>query len=64
MRAFIKTPDGLYKIYDQGDDWQVIGPESYERWYSKWHESSIRAQLNRAVQAIPHADRADLVICN
>lgn len=34
LAAFTRTPAGLFKIYDQGQDWQIIGP-GYERWSSK-----------------------------
>jgi len=61
MKAFVKTVDGLYKIYDHGSDWQVIGPKNYERWYSTW-QHNLRASLNRAVQDIPYADSGDLCI--
>jgi hypothetical protein len=60
MYAFIKTPDGLYKIYNHGDDWQVIGPD-FERWFSVWR-GDVRASLYRAVRSIPLADFNDLVV--
>ena len=62
MYAFIKTPDGLFKIYNHETDWQVIGPDGFERWVSVWRDD-VRASLARAVRAIPLADWADLVIC-
>ena len=62
MYAFIKTPDGLYKIYNHGDDWQIIGP-SFERWVSVWKDD-IKASLYRAIRSIPLADYNDLVVCN
>ena len=64
LNAFITTPNGLYKFYDHGEDWQVIGPNKYERWHSTWRNSepSIRASLFRAVNSIPLADIADLQI--
>lgn len=62
MYAFIKTPDGLYKIYNHDTDWQVIGPNGFERWFSVWSDA-VRASLERAIRSIPLADRADLVIC-
>ena len=63
MYAFIKTPDGLYKIYNHGTDWQVTGPAGFERWFSVWADA-VRASLERAVRSIPSADGADLVICH
>ena len=63
MYAFISTPDGLYKIYAHGDDWQVKGPEGFERWFSAWRNDN-RASLARVVRNIPLADYADLVICH
>ncbi len=63
MYAFIKTPDGLYKIYNHDSDWQVIGPRGFERWFSIWTDDK-KASLYRAVQSIPLSDFADLVICN
>jgi hypothetical protein len=62
MYAFIKTPDGLYKIYDQGTDWQILGPDGFERWASIWSDAK-RASLARAVGLIPLSDYADLCIC-
>jgi hypothetical protein len=61
MYAFIKTPDGLYKIYDQGTDWQILGPDGFERWVSIWSDAK-RASLARAVDLIPLSDYADLCI--
>jgi hypothetical protein len=61
MYAFIKTPDGLYKIYDQGTDWQILGPHGFERWVSIWSDAK-RASLARAVGLIPLSDYADLCI--
>jgi hypothetical protein len=61
MYAFIKTPDGLYKIYDQGSDWQILGPDGFERWFSVWSDNK-KASLYRAVTSIPYADYADLCI--
>lgn len=63
MYAFIKTPDGLYKIYNHDTDWQVTGPNGFERWSSVWSDA-VRASLERVVRSIPLADRADLVICH
>jgi hypothetical protein len=60
MYAFIKTPDGLYKIYNHGDDWQVVGPD-FERWFSVWRDD-VKASLYRAVRSIPLADFNDLVV--
>jgi hypothetical protein len=61
MYAFINTPDGLYKIYDQGSDWQILGPDGFERWVSIWSDAK-RASLARAVGLIPLSDYADLCI--
>jgi hypothetical protein len=63
MYAFIKTQDGLYKIYNHDSDWQVIGPLGFERWFSIWTDDK-KASLHRAVRSIPSSDFADLVICN
>lgn len=60
MYAFIKTPDGLYKIYDQGSDWQILGPNGFERWTSIWRDD-VKASLYRAVRSIPLSDFNDLV---
>ena len=62
MNAFIKTPDGLHKIYRQGDDWQVIFPNQSERWFSVWNNQDIKTSLMRAVLNIPNANEDDLVI--
>ena len=63
MHAFIKTAAGLFKIYRQGDDWQVIGPDGFERWFTIWTNDQP-ASLLRAVRAIPDANPSDLVVCN
>ena len=62
MYAFIPTEAGLFKIYARGDDWQVIGPNNFERWFSAWR-ANYSASLARVVGCIPGADPADLVIC-
>ena len=62
MFAFVSTESGLYKIYDKGDDWQVIGPVGFERWFSSWR-SDRKASLRRVVDALPGAEYVNLVIC-
>ena len=61
MYAFIKTAEGLYKIYDKGDDWQVVGPNGFERWFSVYTDDK-RASFNKAVSRIPGAEIENLVI--
>lgn len=61
MYAFIKTPDGLYKIYNHVTDWQILGPDGFERWFSVWNDN-VKASLYRAVTSIPLSDYADLCI--
>ena len=51
--AFTRTPAGLFKIYDQGTDWQIIGPD-FERWCSVW-STDRAASLKRAISLIPNA---------
>ena len=55
MNAFIHTEQGLFKVYRQGDDWQVLGPR-FERWFSVWSANPL-ASLNRALDSVPGADR-------
>ena len=55
MNAFARTEHGLFKVYRQGDDWQVIGP-AFERWFSVWR-SDIFASLMRALDAVPGVNR-------
>ena len=54
LAAFARTPAGLFKIYDQCQDWQIIGP-GFERWCSKW-QADPAASLRRAANLIPQAD--------
>ena len=61
MYAFIKTEAGTYKIYDQCDDWQIIGPNGFERWVSSYANDK-RASLHNAVSRIPDAKVEDLVV--
>lgn len=56
--AYTRTPDGLFKIYDQGEDWQIIGA-GFERWCSKW-QADPAASLMRAVEMIPQVDPASI----
>jgi hypothetical protein len=53
--AFVYTTAGVFRIYDQGDDWQIIGPSNFERWRSKWSED-IAGSLEEAAKACPGAD--------
>ena len=53
--AFTRTPAGLFKVYDHGTDWQIIGP-NYERWCSVWTNDRA-ASLKRAVALIPQPTR-------
>jgi len=53
LAAFTRTPAGLFKIYDHGQDWQIIGPD-FERWCSKW-TADPAASLRRAASLIPNA---------
>ena len=34
----IDTSLGKFKIYDNGDDWEVIGPGGFERWFTQWRK--------------------------
>lgn len=38
LYAFIDTSLGKFKIYDRGDDWEVIGPHGFERWFTQWRK--------------------------
>jgi hypothetical protein len=53
LAAFARTPAGLFKIYDHGHDWQVIGPD-FERWASTW-TADRAGSLRRAAALIPNA---------
>ena len=55
MNAFIKTENGLFKVYRHGQDWQLIGPR-FERWFSVWAADPL-GSLMRAVDAAPGSDR-------
>jgi len=56
MNAFIKTENGLFKVYRHGLDWQVISPD-FERWFSVW-QRDILGSLMRALDSVPGNDRA------
>jgi len=51
MKAFVETDAGIFKIYDMGDDWKIIGPR-FERWFSVW-KADKSVSLRRAIDAIP-----------
>ena len=38
LYAFIDTSLGKFKIYDNGDDWEVSGPGGFEQWFSQWQK--------------------------
>jgi hypothetical protein len=57
--AFTRTPAGLFKVYDHGPDFQIIGP-NFERWSSAWTQDRA-ASLKRAAALIPDADSAAIV---
>jgi len=41
---------GTLKVYDHGQDWQIIGA-GFERWFSQW-QADRQASLQRAADAI------------
>ena len=43
---------GLYKVYDHESDWQVLGPNQFEQWFSSWAVDRA-ASLKRAIDSIP-----------
>ncbi len=55
MNAFIRTENGLFKVYRRGLDWQVIGPR-FERWFSVW-QADLMGSLMRALDSVPGNDR-------
>ena len=55
MNAFIRTENGLYKVYRHGLDWQIVGP-GFERWFSVW-QHEVLASLVRALDSVPGKDR-------
>ena len=61
MNAFIKTKNGLYKIYREDLNWQLINPDRSERWFSVW-QKDMKNSLLRVVHNIPDAKENDLVI--
>lgn len=54
LAAFIRNDTGLFKIYDQETDWQIIGP-NFERWCSKY-SADKHGSLMRAAALIPQVD--------
>lgn len=60
MIAFIQTEHGLFKVYDQGSDWQIIGP-CFERWFSKW-TADPTGSLMRAIDAIPSINKSVVIV--
>jgi hypothetical protein len=59
LAAFAHTPAGLFKVYDHGPDFQIIGP-GFEQWRSKW-AADPAASLKRAAETIPNAEAAAIV---
>ena len=55
MNAFIRTEQGLFKVYRHGTDWQIVGPR-FERWFSVWSRD-VTGSLMRAIDAVPGTDR-------
>lgn len=55
MNAFIKTENGLFKVYKRDQNWQVIGPK-FERWFSVW-SADVLGSLRRAIDAVPGTNR-------
>jgi hypothetical protein len=49
IAAFTRTAAGLFKVYDHGTDWQIIGP-GFERWHSVWQHN--RAASLRAAETL------------
>ena len=56
--GFFKVKDVLYKVYDCGDDWAVIGSNGYQRYHSQW-QADRYGSLKRAIEAIPGASMGD-----
>jgi hypothetical protein len=54
--AIVHTTAGLFRIYDQGTDWQIIGPDNFERWRSTWQDDRA-ASLKAAAAICPGAAR-------
>lgn len=61
MNAFVKTERGLFKIYRRGDEWQVVGPDGFERWCSVW-SADPRGSLQRAIGIAPGLTRDAQII--
>lgn len=53
MFAFLKTNEQLVKVYLDGRDWLVIGPDGDQRWFSTWH-ADPQGSLERAVSEFCH----------
>jgi hypothetical protein len=62
LTAFTRTNAGIFKIYDQGQDWQIVG-EDFERWASVWANDRA-ASLARAVSLIPGLDESEVTYTN
>ena len=59
LAAFTRTDAGLFKVYDHGHDWQIVG-DRFERWASAW-AADRPASLRRACSLIPNADPSAIV---
>jgi hypothetical protein len=55
LKALVKTSESVFRIYDHGDDWQILG-KNFERWSSVW-QNDYQASFNRAVDTIPDPDK-------
>jgi len=58
LAAFTRTDAGLFKVYDHGQDWQIVG-ENFERWASVW-TADRAASLARACSLIPGFDKSKI----
>ena len=57
MSGFVRSQtDTLYKAYYHGTDWQIIGSDGSERWYSVWGHDRIGSLYNALQKAanMPH----------
>lgn len=60
MNAFVKTENGLFKVYRHENEWEIIGPK-FERWFSVW-SFDVAGSLNRALDAVPGVNRSVEII--
>lgn len=59
LKAFTQTPAGMFRVYDHGEDFQIIGKD-FERWVSTW-QATPQASLQRAIDLIPQVNHSEVI---